>query len=139
MRDRVEPRRNIRNRTRTRSGVEVPWWSWVLIWTALVLILLAVLVLGGLHLWRKLKALLGKLTEAEAALSPAMAAGDPVRAERTSALPVGPDAVSAEPVMVRAGLREEKDERKAARHTRRIENLYATGRPRRYGDLEQDT
>jgi hypothetical protein len=32
----------------------MPWWSWVVIWVALVLALVALLVLGGLWLWRKL-------------------------------------------------------------------------------------
>ncbi|MGO2633211.1 MAG: hypothetical protein ACTH9H_05580 [Galactobacter sp.] len=116
----------------------MPWWSWVLIWTLLVLILLAVLVLGGVHLWRKLKALMDNVAQAEAALTPAMSSGAPRRAERTSELPVGWDALSAEPIVVRAGLREEKDARKDARRTRRIENLYATGRPRRYTDLDHE-
>ena len=31
----------------------MPWWSWVLIWTGLVVLLLAVLALGVVHLWRK--------------------------------------------------------------------------------------
>ncbi|MGO3151458.1 MAG: hypothetical protein ACTIJJ_02385 [Galactobacter sp.] len=114
----------------------MPWWSWVLIWTALVLILLAVLVLGGLYLWRKLKALMAKVSEAESALTPAMSQGKPLHAERSSELPVGWDALSAEPIVVRAGLREEKEARKDARRTRRIANLYATGRPRRFSDLD---
>lgn len=39
----------------------MPWWSWVLIWTGLVVLLLAVLVLGALHLWRKAAAALDEL------------------------------------------------------------------------------
>ncbi|RRJ87168.1 hypothetical protein EG850_04920 [Gulosibacter macacae] len=31
----------------------MPWWSWVLIWTGLVVLLLAVLVLGAIWLYRK--------------------------------------------------------------------------------------
>lgn len=114
----------------------MPWWSWVLIWFVLVLILLGVLVLSGVYLWRKLKSLLGELDTAQARLSPALADGVPVSAGPTSQLPVGWEALEAEPIEVRAGLREEKQARKDARRTRRIQMLLRTGRPRRYSDLD---
>lgn len=44
----------------------MPWWSWLIIWSALVLALLALIVLGALWLWRKLLRLfddLGELAE----------------------------------------------------------------------------
>ncbi|MGO1544312.1 MAG: hypothetical protein ACTHXA_08215 [Gulosibacter sp.] len=37
------------------------WWSWVLIWTGLVVLLIAVLVIGALWLWRKLTALMPEI------------------------------------------------------------------------------
>lgn len=41
----------------------MPWWSWVIIWVGLALALVAVLVLGGLWLWRKLMRLFDDLGE----------------------------------------------------------------------------
>lgn len=38
----------------------MPWWSWVLIWVGLVLVLLATLALIALWLYRKLMALLAE-------------------------------------------------------------------------------
>jgi hypothetical protein len=107
------------------------------IWTVLVLILLCVLVLGAIHLWRKLKVLMRTLSDASAVLEPAMAEGEPIHAARASDLPVGVAAVEAEPIVVRAALREEKETRKAVRRARRIDMLHRTGRPRRWGDMDQ--
>lgn len=39
----------------------MPWWSWVLIWVGLGVLLLAVLVVGGIWLWRKLSALMPEI------------------------------------------------------------------------------
>ncbi|MDJ1370138.1 hypothetical protein [Gulosibacter molinativorax] len=39
----------------------MPWWSWVLIWGGLVVLLLAVLVVGGFWLWRKLAAVMPEI------------------------------------------------------------------------------
>ena len=39
------------------------WWAWLIIWTVLVLGLVAMLVLMGLRLWRKLRATLAALEE----------------------------------------------------------------------------
>ncbi|KAB1644157.1 hypothetical protein [Gulosibacter chungangensis] len=39
----------------------MPWWSWVLIWVGLVVLLLAVLVVGAIWLWRKLNAVLPEI------------------------------------------------------------------------------
>lgn len=41
----------------------MPWWSWLVIWAVLGLALVALLVLGGLWLWRKLMRLLDDLGE----------------------------------------------------------------------------
>ena len=43
----------------------MPWWSWVLIWTGLVLVLLATLALLALWLFRKGQALLAEVARFE--------------------------------------------------------------------------
>ena len=43
----------------------MPWWSWVLIWTGLVVLLLAVLGYGAYWLWQKLQAALTELERLE--------------------------------------------------------------------------
>ncbi|NLT26346.1 MAG: hypothetical protein GXX90_06815 [Microbacteriaceae bacterium] len=43
----------------------MPWWSWVLIWTGLVVLLLVVLALGAIMLWRKATAALDELERLE--------------------------------------------------------------------------
>lgn len=43
----------------------MPWWSWVLIWGGLVVLLLAVLIVGGIWLWRKLSAVMPEVERLE--------------------------------------------------------------------------
>ena len=60
----------------------MPWWSWVLIWTVLVLLLLGVLALNGWILFRKAMTAaraLGELLEKTSLLE---AAGEELRDER---------------------------------------------------------
>lgn len=59
-------------------------------------------------------------------------------AEERHGTPVGWDATFADPTVVRAGRAIKRDERVEARRKRRIDMLWATGRPRRWGDIHED-
>lgn len=113
------------------------WWSWTLIWIVLVLLLLGMLVLGGIHLWRKAKALLAEAGRAQERLTDAYAGGEALSAPEGAAgsVPVGWDAVFSDPAQVRSQSQGDKDERVARRRKRRIDSLYANARPRRWNDV----
>jgi hypothetical protein len=117
------------------------WWFWLLLWIVLVLVLLLVMVLGAIHLWRKAKGLLGEVSDAQEALARAYVPdAEPVTAPESarSSLPSGWDAAFADPAEVRRTREGERDARVAARRERRIASLYAHGRPRRWGDLDEN-
>ena len=118
----------------------MPWWSWALIWTVLVLVLLLVLVLGALYLWRKAKGLLGEASEAQEKLSAAYGGGVPLEApaEAAGTVPVAWDAIFSTPEQVRAQRSADQELRVARRRKRRIDSLYAHGRPRRWGDVHDE-
>lgn len=42
----------------------MPWWSWLIIWSLLVAALIAVLVVGAIHLFRKMTAVVDELEHA---------------------------------------------------------------------------
>jgi|GEM_PF-2460495 len=115
----------------------IHWWAWALIWLVLVLLLVLLLVLGGIHLWRKATALLREASAAQEQLAPHLSGGTPVSAPATAAthVPTGWDAVLSEPSAIRDVAREDREERKERRNARRVAGLWATGRPRRWGDV----
>lgn len=120
----------------------MPWWFWLLLWIVLALVLLLVLVLGTVYLWRKAKRLLGEVSDAQELLSQANNPDAvPLTApqDARSALPSGWDAAFADPATVRQLRSQEKDARVEARRERRIASLYAHGRPRRWGDLDENS
>lgn len=111
------------------------WWSWVLLWTVLVLLGAGFL---GLMLWRLVKTALVALKETETAAGEFAQRWDeaasgvqrPVRAAPVPALftPVG-EAL--------AEYRNGRDQRETARLTRRIERKDRMGRPQRISDLRR--
>lgn len=115
----------------------MPWWSWILIWLLLVLILLGMLVLGAVYLWRRAKGLLGEVGRAQEALTSAYGEGTAVRAPDSArgTVPVGWEAAFTDPAEVRALREADKDVRVERRRARRIASLYANGRPRRWDDV----
>jgi len=118
----------------------MPWWSWILVWLLLVLVLFGVMALGAVHLWRRASGLLKEVGAAQESLSSAYdASAEPLRFEaERHGVPVGWDAAFADPAEVRAAKESERDGRVAARRDRRIASLYAHGRPRRWGDVVED-
>lgn len=114
----------------------MPWWSWVLIWTGLVLVLLATLAILGVHLYRKAMALMaevGRLSDLQAQL-----------AEQADAVvkpyePV-PNAIvrgQAQVELERRGLRAIRYARSAQRREARIAHAreLTTADPMQYADL----
>lgn len=95
----------------------MPWWSWVLIWTGLVILLLVVLGLAAWWLFRKFLALLGDV----ATLADRASLIDPSQAEL-----VRPQlAVLAEVSAVRA-----REDARRAHRTQRRESRRAARRAR---------
>ncbi len=109
------------------------WWSWVLLWTVLVL---AGAVVLGLLLWRVVRRGLAVLHEAESAAEDlggrwdAAAVARPVRPRPEPAVltPVG---------QALADYRLGRDRRSTARLQRRIERKDRAGRPQRISDLRR--
>lgn len=97
----------------------MPWWSWVLIWTGLVVLLLAVLIVGALYLWRKLRAAtveLERLSELESEFADLVAQRVPEYTPRRLALLRDRDEVRAE----RELAVEAADDRRSARRERKL-------------------
>lgn len=116
----------------------MPWWSWVLIWSGLVLVLLGVLGLIAWSLAKKLLALQGELAhlselliELEARAEQLVTVSEPAR----PAIVRGREAVAAE----RRSLRRRLDIRRDARRAARIERgrMLTTADPMAYAYLAQ--
>lgn len=115
----------------------MPWWSWILIWVVLVLLLLGMLVLGAMFLWRKARTLLAEAGRAQEQLTAAYSGGEVLSAPESAkgSVPVGWDAAFADPAQVRSQREDDREGRVARRRQRRIDSLYANGRPRRWDDV----
>lgn len=66
----------------------MPWWSWVLVWTALVVTALAVAAVLAVHLWRRALGLAGELLRASETLGAALP--DPSPSAPSPPRPPGP-------------------------------------------------
>lgn len=114
----------------------MPWWSWVLIWTGLVLVLLVVLALCGLSLFRKAKLLFGEVEHLQQLLDSLAPEADARVApipDPESAILRGAAAVERE----RREIRDDIDERKLARNEARLARARAliTADPMQYAHL----
>ncbi|MBP3043132.1 hypothetical protein KKR91_08970 [Arthrobacter jiangjiafuii] len=109
----------------------MPWWSWILIWSALVVAAAAFFALVGWRLFRRFMAVLREAETAMSALNiqaPAPGASEVVR---TAPEP----AIFEDPILVRTRYEEGKEERKAARRERRVRRRTASGQPRALRDF----
>ena len=114
----------------------MPWWSWVLIWAGLVLVLLVVLAWCALRLSRKAVALAGEADELQTLLDELAARADElVRHEPPAENAVTRGAAAVE--LDRARIRAEIDERKLARHEARLARArrLISADPMHYADL----
>lgn len=112
----------------------MPWWSWILIWIALVAVSLLFYVLLGIRLFRQFMATLKDLGAAGEKLghfSPAV----PPMPRAKSATPQG-SAVFASPVQMRHDYHTSKSARREDRRQRRVQRRTDRGQRQSLGDLD---
>ena len=112
----------------------MPWWSWILIWVALVALSLLFYVLLGIRLFRQFMATvkdLGAAGEKLGHLGPIDTPDDSAPA----ALPQGA-AVFASPTLMRHDYEASKSSRREMRRLRRVQRKKDRGQPQALGDLD---
>jgi hypothetical protein len=127
----------------------MPWWSWILIWIALVALSLLFYVVLGVRLFRKFTTTLRELGEAADRFSrlpsPAVhGAGSATGGAGTTmengvheaARPAPGDAVFASPARMRHAYLASKIARQNARRLRRIQRRRDRGQPQTLRDIE---
>jgi hypothetical protein len=126
----------------------MPWWSWILIWIALVALSLLFYVLLGIRLFRQFMATMKDLGAAgERFGSPLGGLPDPY----TAAVPGGPagsvpghglkqpvpgSAVFASPVQMRHDYLTSKSSRREERRLRRVQRKSDRGQPQALRDID---
>ncbi|GAA1759103.1 hypothetical protein [Kocuria aegyptia] len=111
------------------------WWSWVLLWTVLVLLGAAFL---GLMLWRLVKTFFALLRDTESAAAEFSQRWEDAAAGVQRPVRVAPDPALFTPVgQAVADYRAGRDQRETARLRRRIERKDRMGRPQRIGDIRR--
>jgi hypothetical protein len=127
----------------------MPWWSWILIWIALVALSLLFYVVLGVRLFRKFTTTLRELGEAadrfSSLPSTAGASSGPGPDGATPGTGVGADAASgpapgvavfASPARMRHAYHASKLSRQQARRLRRIQRRRDRGQPQALRDIE---
>jgi Flp pilus assembly protein TadG len=123
----------------------MPWWSWILIWIALVALSLLFFGVLGVRLYRQFMTALNELTDAADRLSLASSrsgtagsetddAGAGATGEAPRSLPG--DAVFASPSLMRHHYHASKISRQNARRLRRIQRRKDRGQPQALRDIE---
>jgi len=119
----------------------MPWWSWIVIWIALVALSLLFFVVLGIRLFRKFTATLKDLGEAGDRFS-AFPSVAPASADTdgtgygSGASPEPGSAVFASPVAMGHDYRAAKAARKEVRRQRRVQRRLDRGQPQRLHDIE---
>jgi hypothetical protein len=117
----------------------MPWWSWIVIWIALVALSLLFFGVLGLRLFRQATTTLTELGEAadrfSSLPSPAAGAGDPGGADE-ALRPAPGDAIFASPARMRHDYHASKIARQNARRLRRIQRKKDRGQPQALRDIE---
>ena len=129
----------------------MPWWSWIVIWIALVALSLLFFGVLGLRLFRQATTTLTELGEAADRFSTLPSPAGPgtvsaagrqrpapvTRTARTQSLrPVPGDAVFASPARMRHDYHASKFARQNARRLRRIQRKKDRGQPQALRDIE---
>jgi hypothetical protein len=116
----------------------MPWWSWILIWIALVAVSLLFYVLLGIRLYRQFMAVLKDLGAAGSKLghlAPAIAT--PTTGELRDPTTVQPGAaVFASPAQMRHDYDASKSSRRENRRLRRMQRKSDRGQPQSLRDLD---
>jgi hypothetical protein len=122
----------------------MPWWSWILIWIALVAVSLLFYVLLGIRLFRQFMATvrdlgaagerfgasLGDLTD------PAPDLGRETEAPHQAQRPLPGSAVFASPMQMRHDYLTSKSSRREERRRRRVQRKADRGQPQALRDIE---
>lgn len=111
----------------------MPWWSWILIWSALVVAATAFYALVGWRVFRKFMAVLGEAEKAVSGLGMPVPAAAPVPA-RTAETELG---IFVDPILAKARYEEGKESRKDVRRQRRISRRLSAGQPRALRDFPE--
>ncbi|MET3173398.1 UNVERIFIED_ORG: hypothetical protein ABIB52_001230 [Arthrobacter sp. UYCu721] len=114
----------------------MPWWSWILIWIALIALSLLFYVLLGIRLYRKFMTVMKDLGAAGAKvahLAPAAAIVDDGLQPPGSAQPG--TAVFASPAQMRHDYDASKSSRREDRRQRRVQRRHDRGQPQSLRDL----
>jgi hypothetical protein len=114
----------------------MPWWSWILMWIALVALSLLFYVLLGIRLYRQFMAVMKDLGAAGAKvahLAPAAAIVDGGLQPSGSAQPGA--AFFASPVQMRHDYDASKSSRREGRRQRRVQRRHDRGQPQLLRDL----
>jgi hypothetical protein len=130
----------------------MPWWSWIVIWIALVALSLLFFVVLGVRLYRQFMATVKELGEAGERFSTFPAGPGIPGSAAVHVGPVGSDgggagdgsalrpepgsAVFASPVQMGHDYRASKFARQEARRQRRIQRKTDRGQPQRLRDIE---
>ncbi|MBT2531325.1 hypothetical protein J7E83_04120 [Arthrobacter sp. ISL-48] len=114
----------------------MPWWTWIVIWIALVALSLLFYVLLGIRLFRQFMATvkdLGAAGEKLGHLAPALPEAD-------AALGAGAEqpgsAIFASPARMRHDYHTSKSSRREDRRQRRVQRRTDRGQPQSLGDLD---
>ncbi|MDD1477570.1 alkaline shock response membrane anchor protein AmaP [Arthrobacter sp. H16F315] len=130
----------------------MPWWSWIVIWIALVALSLLLFVALGVRLFRTFMATVKELGEAAERFAsfpsagPASennsentrsdGAGDAAGKDRSVLAGEPGSAVFASPAQLRHDYRAAKTARQEARRRRRVRRKMDRGQPQRLSDIE---
>ena len=114
----------------------MPWWTWILIWIALIALSLLFYVLLGIRLYRQFIAVMKDLGAAGAKvghLAPAAAPVDDCLQPPGSPKPGA--AVFASPARMRHDYDASKSSRRDVRRQRRVQRRHSRGQPQLLRDL----
>lgn len=122
----------------------MPWWSWIVIWIALVALSLLFFGVLGLRLYRQAMTTLEELSEAADRFSRLPSPAGPgarsatadADAAEAALRPVPGDAVFASPARMRHDYHASKFARQNARRLRRIQRKKDRGQPQALRDIE---
>jgi hypothetical protein len=116
----------------------MPWWSWILIWIALVAVSLLFYVVLGIRLYRQAMAVLKDFGAAGSKLGHLTpAAGSPISGELQAPAPDQPGAaVFASPAQMRLDYAASKSSRRENRRLRRVQRKSDRGQPQSLRDLD---
>jgi len=114
----------------------MPWWSWILLWVALIAVSLLCYVLLGIRLFRKIMATLRELSAAGAKLGRLSVPPESVEDNAVAHRPAPGSAVFASPEQMRHDYFAAKASRRELRRQRRVKRKAERGQPQSLHDIE---